>query len=45
MLLNEVRDMILVQWDLSKVSLVWLQQDVRHITGSWVEMRLGRESS
>ncbi len=41
--------MILVQWDLSKVSLVWLQQQgwqyVRQITGSWVEMRLGRENS
>lgn len=37
--------MILVQWNLEKVSLDWLEQSgwqyVRNITDQWVEMRLG----
>lgn len=39
--------MILVQWDLNKVSLEWLEHQgwryVRHITENWVEMCLGGE--
>lgn len=37
--------MILVQWNLQKVSKEWLEKQgwkyVRNITENWVEMRLG----
>lgn len=37
--------MIIVQWDLRKVPIKWLEECgwkyVRHINENWVEMRLG----
>ncbi len=37
--------MLIVQWDLDKVSMEWLEQSGwkyrRHITSNWVEMQLG----
>lgn len=37
--------MIIVQWDLNKVSMEWLEtrgwKYMRHVTENWVEMRLG----
>lgn len=37
--------MIIVQWNLNKVSMEWLEANgwkyVRHITENWIEMSLG----
>ncbi|ADZ82932.1 hypothetical protein Clole_1203 [Cellulosilyticum lentocellum DSM 5427] len=37
--------MIVVQWDLNKVSKEWLEargwKYIKHVTENWVEMRLG----
>ena len=37
--------MLIVQWNLETVSMEWLEEQgwkyVRHITDTWVEMRLG----
>lgn len=38
--------MIVVQWDLNKVSREWLEsqgwQYIRHVTDHWIEMSLGK---